>query len=124
MAIAQNFRVSAKNYTSMDFVAGQESMDWGGVYEKANIKKATTTTTVFYTRGNADASAGTEGSLTFTSAEGATITFKWDIPWGLGEDKLDVSVTGDIKLEKYSWRGDDVLRKNVEIVIKDDKPLL
>ena len=126
MAAAQNFRVAAKNHTKIDFTAGDEKMDYGGVYNKENIKQRTTTTSVFFTRGNNDASAGTQGSLKYTATDGsgATITFKWDIPWGLGDDKLDVSVTGDIKLEKSSFRGGDVLRNLVTIVIKDDASLL
>ncbi len=127
MAEAQNFRVSVKNYTGKDFYPEKEVMEFGGVYEIANIGKKTTTTTVFYTRGNRDAAAGTEGSLTYKTKEGeASITFKWDIPWSLfAEEKLDVTVTGPIRLEKSSWRGkDELLRKNVEIIIKDDLPLL
>jgi hypothetical protein len=124
MAAAQNFRVAVKNHTKFNFIVGNESMNHGGVYEKANIKARTTTTTAFFTRGDNDASAGTEGQLTYTAKEGPTITFKWDIPWGVGSDTLDVTVTGDIKLETGSFRGDSVLRKLVEIVVKDDDPIL
>lgn len=129
MAESQNFRVAVKNYSGIDFIAGKEQMDFGGVYEISNIKKRTTTTTAFYTRGDRDAAAGTEGSITYSSNKddkAATITFKWCIPWGHGEDTLDVSVTGDIKLKdgKSSWRGDEVLRKEVEIGIIDDLPVV
>ena len=126
MAAAQNFRVAAKNHTKIDFTPGSESMSHGGVYDKENIKEVTTTTSAFYTRGDNNAAAGTEGTLTYTATDGsgATITFKWDIPWGAGDDTLDVTVTGDIKLEKSSFRGDEVLRNLVTIVIQDDKPLI
>lgn len=126
MAEAQNFRVAAKNYTGYDFVAGNEAMQWGGVYDKQNVKRETTTTSVFYARGNRDAAAGTQGSLTYT-AHGhpeTTIKFSWDIPWGSGDDKLEVTVTGNIKLEKSSFRGSEVLRNLVTIEIRDDKPIL
>lgn len=126
MAEAQNFRLAAKNHTQINFVAGAESMKHGGVYEKSNIKARTTTTNVFYARGDRDAAAGTEGSITYT-AEGdpsTTITFSWDVPWGLGSTYLNVTTTGDIKLEKSSFDESQVLRKLVEIVIKDDSPLI
>lgn len=124
MAEAQNFRISVKNFTNIKFLAGEEKMKWGGVYDKSNIKKRTTTTKVFYTRGDKDAATGTEGTLTYKSPDGsASITFTWDIPWGLGEDKLDVTVSGPIKLEEKSWRGAEVLRKIVEIVVLDDAPV-
>ena len=126
MAAAQNFRVAANNYTKIDFTPEPEIMSHGAVYNKENIKKRTTTTSVFYTRGDNDAAAGTEGTLKYTATDGsgATITFKWEIPWGVGDDTLDVTVTGNIKLEKSSFRGDDVLRNLVTIDIKDDAPLL
>ncbi|WP_298516206.1 aegerolysin family protein [uncultured Kordia sp.] len=125
MAEAQNFTIAVKNHTSMNFLPGEEKMEYGGVYRKNTIKKRTATSTVFYARGDRDAAAGTEGTLTYTSEDGtASITFKWDIPWGFGDDKLDVQAFGDIKLEQTSWRGDDVLRKVVEVIIYDDIPLL
>jgi hypothetical protein len=127
MAESQNFRVAVRNYSGIDFIATEEQMDFGGVYEVSNIKAGTTTTTAFYTRGDRDAAAGTQGTLTYEDKDKtASITFKWCIPWGLGKDTLDVSVTGDIKLKdgKNSWRGDEVLRKNVEVSIQDDLPVV
>ena len=127
MAEAQNFRVAVKNYSVFDFIAGEEQMENGGVYEIQNIKAGTTTTTVFYARGDRDAAAGTKGTLTYKNKDkSASITFTWDIPWGIGEDKLDVSVTGNIKIKdgKSSLRGDEVLRKNVELSIDNDKPVV
>lgn len=127
MAEAQNFRISVENYSVFDFIAGEEKMEYGSVYEKSNIKKRNTTTTVFYTRGHRDAAAGTKGTLTYESKDkSASITFTWNVPWGLGEDKLDVSVTGNLKIKggKSSWRGDDVLRKNIAVSIDNDKPVV
>ncbi|MGD1806745.1 aegerolysin family protein [Dapis sp. BLCC M126] len=126
MAEAQNFHVAAKNHTQFNFEPGNQNMKWGDVYDKKNIKARTTTTDVFYARGNRDVASGTEGSLTYTAKEnsGTTITFNWDIPWGAGQVELNVTTTGNIKLEKSSFTGNEVLRKVVTIVIKDDAPLL
>ena len=127
MAEAQHFNVAAKNYTKYDFLVGSEQMDHGAVYDKANIKASTATLNAFYTRGDRDAAAGTTGQLTYTTRDkehGPTITFKWDIPWGTGDDWLEVTTTGDIKLECGSFRGSSVLRRIVEIAIKDDAPIL
>jgi hypothetical protein len=126
MAIAQNFRVAAKNYTQFIFKPNKEDVTWGGVYEKENIDKRTTTTSVFFARGNSDAAAGTAGTLVYQADNdpSTTLTFDWSVPWGLGETYLNVTVTGPIKLEKASFSEDEVLRKLVTIEIKDDAPLL
>ncbi len=116
MAEAQNFRISVRNLSGMQFIAGDEKMKHGGVYEKRNIENNAKSKALFYTRGDKDAAAGTEGSITYKSDE-ATINFEWYIPWGLGENRLTVSTTGDIKIEKKIWKGDEVLRKTIEIVI-------
>lgn len=126
MAESQNFHLAAKNYTQYEFKPDNIHMRHGGVYNQANIKPLTTTTEAFYTRGDRDASAGTEGSMSYISTDGTVeIGFSWDIPWGVGEDKLDVWVAkGPVKLEKTRFRGDDVLRRVVTIEIKDDLPLI
>ena len=126
MAEAQNFNLAAKNYTSHEFVPSTEDVPWGGVYNKENIKARTTTTRAFYARGDRDAAAGTEGTLTYksTSDSSITLTFSWSVPWGLGSTYLNVSTTGPIKLEKSSFAEDEVLRQVVTIGIKDDVPLL
>jgi len=90
-------------------------------------KAVSMTANVFYTRGDRDAAAGTEGKLVYT-AEGdpdTKIIFNWDIPWGAGPDFLDVTVTGPIKIAgRSNFRGDEVVRRIVEIEIRDDEPLL
>lgn len=125
MAAAQNFTVVTKNHTALDFEPGKPDMDHGGVYDEQNIKAGTTTVPSFMTRGDNNASAGTEGKIVYTSTDGnSKITFKWDIPWGLGDDFLKVSVTGPIKLERSKWSGGDIVRKTVTLVVLDDKPIL
>lgn len=125
MAEAQNFHVAVKNHTQYTFQPQTESMSWGGVYDKQTIKPRTTTINAFYTRGDRNAASGTQGSLKYAAEQdpAVSLTFSWDIPWGVGTDSLNITTTGPIKLEKSSFTGDQVLRKVVEVIVKDDTPL-
>ena len=83
MAEAQNFFLAAKNFTSYAFKPQTETVQWGGVYDKATIDPRTTTTKVFYARGNRNAAAGTQGTLVYKAEDDATttLTFTWEVPW-------------------------------------------
>lgn len=124
MAESQHFYLAAKNHTKHRFVyKDKEKSMWGGVYDTVAIEPRTTTTSVFYARGNRDAAAGTSGWMRYEAEddESIIIKFKWSVPWGNYETYLDVTVEGPIKLAKSHFGESEVLRKVVTIDIKDDK---
>lgn len=52
-----------------DFLVGNEQLDHGAVYDKANLKASAATLNAFCTRGDRDAAAGTTGQLTCTAKD-------------------------------------------------------
>jgi|TARA_B110000914_G_C15417200_1_gene424804 hypothetical protein len=119
MAAAQHFYMSAKNYTEKVFIPGTPSMTHGGVYNQANIPHGVTIT-AFFTRGDNDAAAGTEGTLKYATADGKSwILFSWDIPWGAESSWCNVTSSDDLSLVPTSWKGDAIIRQTVTLGINN-----
>jgi len=117
MAEAQNFTMAAKNYTSFKFIPGTPNMTHGGVYNQADIAHGKTIV-AFFTRGDSNASAGTEGSLKYTTADGEQwIKFTWDIPWGPSSSWCNVTCSDNLSVSPTSWAGDAIIRQTVTLTI-------
>ncbi len=121
MAEAQNFSISFTNFTTQTFPKATTSLSWGKIVTNDSVYSRKKNQVAFKTSGASNASAGTEGSATWTSADGKmSFSMSWDIPWGAGSSSGKITSQVGCIVTPTSWKGDAIIRQTLAIAINEE----
>lgn len=123
MANEQNFTLAVRNYTNQTFKLTAIHFQHGSATDKNDIKSNATTDPVLRCQGDTNASAGTEGTATYTSEDKSmSFSIGWDIPWGPSTSYLRITAQNGCTLTPNQYTGDAILRNVGTFALNGIKP--